>query len=110
MTRPTTKAAYMTKCAPANKTLKLFHLWDREMAQQIRTLTALAEDRGSIPSTHMLILKYNSIFKESDTLFCLQEYNMHIVHKYTSRQNAHTQFNLKSNYLKIPKWKINSED
>lgn len=58
MTRATTKTAYMTKWAPANKTLKLFHLRDREMAQQIRTLIALAEDRGSIPSTHMVAHNY----------------------------------------------------
>jgi hypothetical protein len=29
-----------------------------EMAQQLRTLTALAEDQGSIPSTHVMAHKH----------------------------------------------------
>ena len=44
--------------------------WTREMAQQLRVSVVLAEDPGSIPSTHMMtqnLLKLQ--FKKSDALF-----------------------------------------
>jgi hypothetical protein len=41
-----------------------------EMAQQLRALATVAEDPGSIPSTHLVAHNiYNSSFKGSDALF-----------------------------------------
>ena len=58
----------------------------------VRVLTALPEDLGLIPSTHMVANNvYNFSSRGSDVIFWpLRAPGMHVVLRYACRQNKHT--------------------
>ena len=70
------------------------------MTQRLRLLVALPEALGWIPRTmQWFIMVCNSSSRESDALpWSLWELGIHVVHRYTCRQNSHTHF------LKIKMW------
>ena len=57
------------------------------MAPQLRALSTLAENLGSIPSIHMVACNYNSSSRKSNVLFWpLWVPGTHMVHRHTYKQ------------------------
>lgn len=70
--------------------LKIAVCWAGEMAQQLRTPTALPEDPVPVPSTHIIVLPIATVSGGSDTLFLICTGTRHGRGAYSCRQNTHT--------------------
>ena len=76
----------------------------REMIQPLKTLVTLVEERGSIPSIHIMAhVQLLTSFRRSHALFWpLQTRGMHMVHIVTCSQDIHTLNNMnKSDFKKV---------